>query len=242
MAKLVRPDALYKQLASELREAIHQGDYPPGTPLPSENVLVERYGVSKPTVRLALAALRGEGLIKVVNGKGSYVRDTVGTAPAIIVYRDLSDPWHGVHSTGEPEHSRLEADARLAALLGVEQHEPLFILDQSAQDLATGRTVLTRRIVPFSVTEGISLENHPYPDRNELLRILREAYGELVTQIYTRAYLPHPDQATALNMLDATPVLETTWTTLAPNGRALLAETETANAEGVQYAYRCAPQ
>jgi len=237
MARLVRPDALYKQLATELREAIHKGDYPPGTLLPSENTLVERYGVSKPTVRLALSALRGEGLIKVVNGKGSYVRETADTTPATIVHRDINDPWHGVHPTGEPEHSRQEADARVAALLGIQTGEPLFIQDQTAQDLATGRNVLTCRILPFSVAESTSLETSPYPDRTELLAILREAYGELSTRISTRAYLPHPDEATALNMLDATPVLETTWATSDTDGRILLAETECANAESVHYTY-----
>ena len=237
MARLVRPDALYKQLANELREAIHKGDYPPGTLLPSENTLVQRYGVSKPTVRLALSALRGEGLIKVVNGKGSYVRDTAGNAPATIVHRDINDPWHGIHPTGEPEHSRQEADPRIAALLGIQEGEPLFIQDQTAQDLTTGRTVLTRRILPFTIAEGTSLETHPYPDRAELFDILRESYGELTTQLYTRAYLPHPDQASTLNMMEATPVHEITWTTMAPDGRVLLAETETANAEAVHYTY-----
>lgn len=238
MPRLVRPDALYKQLANELREAIHKGDYMPGTLLPSENALVERYGVSKPTVRLALSALRGEGLIKVVNGKGSFVRDAVATAPAVIVRRHAADPSQGIQPTGQPERSRLEADTRLAALLGIEQHEPMFILDQTAQDLATGRTVLTRRILPFSVAEDTSLETEPYPERAQLLSILREKYAELSTTFYTRAYLPHPDEAAALGMLEATPVLEISWITAATDGRILLAETERANAEAVHYTYQ----
>lgn len=238
MPKLVRPDALYKQLANELREAIHKGEYLPGTLLPSENALVERYGVSKPTVRLALSALRGEGLIKVVNGKGSFVRDASATAPAVIVHRDAGDPWQGILPTGEPERFRLEADPRLAALLGIEQHEPMFVLDQPAQDLATGRTVLTRRILPFSVAEGTTLETEPYPERAELLSILRQKYGEPSPTLHTRAYLPYPDEAAALGMLEATPALETMWLSVSADGRRLLAETERANAEGVQYAYQ----
>lgn len=235
MAKLVRPDALYKQLANELREAIHKGEYMPGTLLPSENALVERYGVSKPTVRLALSALRGEGLIKVVNGKGSFVRDAAATAPAVIVHRDAADPWQGLQPAGQPERFRLEADPRLAGLLGIGHHEPVFVLDQTAQDVATDRTVLTRRILPFSVAEGTSLETEPYPERAQLLSILREQHGELSTTLYTRAYLPHPDEAAALGMLEATPVLEITWLTSGPNRRLLFAETERANAEGVHY-------
>jgi GntR family transcriptional regulator len=55
-------------IAHELREAIRSGEYPPGTPLPSESQLSVRFKVSRGTVRHALAALRVEGLI--VGGRG----------------------------------------------------------------------------------------------------------------------------------------------------------------------------
>jgi GntR family transcriptional regulator len=55
-------------IAQELREAIRNGEYPPGSPLPSEARLSERFRVSRGTVRHALAALRVEGLI--VGGRG----------------------------------------------------------------------------------------------------------------------------------------------------------------------------
>ena len=240
MAKLARPEALYKLLASELRDAIHTGEYAAGTLLPSENTLVERYGVSKPTVRLALSTLRGEGLIRVVNGKGSYVRDTPTTTPPVTVTRDPHDPTHGITLTGQPEHSRHEADGRIAALLGIDEQDPLYILDRTATDDATGRTVLTRRILPFTATEGTTLETQPHPDRPELLRVLRDKHGELTTHLLTRAYLPHPDEATTLGIPEATPVLETTWLTQDPGGYTVLAEIERANADGVHYAFRSA--
>jgi GntR family transcriptional regulator len=55
-------------IAQELREAIRSGEYPPGSPLPSEARLSERFKVSRGTVRHALATLRVEGLI--VGGRG----------------------------------------------------------------------------------------------------------------------------------------------------------------------------
>lgn len=237
-AKLARPEALYKLLASELRDAIHAGEYAPGTLLPSENTLVERYGVSKPTVRLALSTLRGEGLIRVVNGKGSYVRDTPTTAPAVTVTRDLNDPTRGITPTGQPEHSRQEADARLAALLGVDEHEPLYVLDQTATDDVTGRTVLTRRILPSTAAEDITLETQPHPNRSELLRVLRDKHGELTTLLLTRAYLPRPDEAATLDMPEATPVLETIWLSTDLDGHPVLVETERASGDNSQYEYR----
>lgn len=74
-----RPKAAI-QIASRLRMLIvHSGV--PGDALPSERVLVERFGVSRPTVREALRVLEVEGLVEIRRGVygGAIVRD-VGTA------------------------------------------------------------------------------------------------------------------------------------------------------------------
>lgn len=74
MGEIRRPGALYQQVAAEIRSGIAAGEYRPGAPLPSEAQLIERYQVSRSTVRKAISALRAEGLIEVIHGKGSYVR------------------------------------------------------------------------------------------------------------------------------------------------------------------------
>ncbi len=66
--------AKYRQIADELRAAIHRGDYGPGDGLPSESQLRATYDVSRPTVRHAVAILRSEGLVDVEHGRGAYVR------------------------------------------------------------------------------------------------------------------------------------------------------------------------
>ena len=55
--------SLYRKVADDLRAAIAAGTYPPGTRLPSESDLAERYAVSRGTVRQAFAALRADGVI-----------------------------------------------------------------------------------------------------------------------------------------------------------------------------------
>ena len=67
------PDsALYRQLAGVLREAILERTIAPGTRLPSEPELMDRHGVSRNTVRLALGVLRDEGLVITGQGRGSF--------------------------------------------------------------------------------------------------------------------------------------------------------------------------
>ena len=56
---------LFQQLAETLRAAIDAGEYPPGSRLPTENELCERYSVSRVTVRKALDELsQGEFLVR----------------------------------------------------------------------------------------------------------------------------------------------------------------------------------
>lgn len=54
---------LYLRVAGDLRTAITAGEYGSGARLPAEDELARRYGVSRGTVRQALAALRTDGLI-----------------------------------------------------------------------------------------------------------------------------------------------------------------------------------
>lgn len=61
---------LYRDLASDLRQEIESGELPPGSPLPTEYELAEKHGVSRNTVRLALAELQSAGLITTGRGRG----------------------------------------------------------------------------------------------------------------------------------------------------------------------------
>jgi len=82
MVKIVRTP-LWRQVADAIRAEILDGRYGPGEFLPFESAMVAEYGVSKPTIRQALAALRTEGLVIPRHGLGTMVRP----APAVIVDR-----------------------------------------------------------------------------------------------------------------------------------------------------------
>lgn len=64
---------LYRQLMQKLRGDIAAGVYPVHSRIPSEQELCESYGVSRVTVRKALAELTQEGLLKRRQGKGTFV-------------------------------------------------------------------------------------------------------------------------------------------------------------------------
>ena len=64
---------LYIQLREEVRKKIENGDYPPGTAIPSENQLADAYGMHRLSVRFALKGLIQEGLLNSIQGKGIFV-------------------------------------------------------------------------------------------------------------------------------------------------------------------------
>lgn len=64
---------IYYQLYVFLKEAILSGDIKPGTYIPSENEMLAAYGVSRITIRRAIADLEHDGLLKRHRGKGSIV-------------------------------------------------------------------------------------------------------------------------------------------------------------------------
>lgn len=69
--------ALWRQIAQGLEETIVGGGLQPGERLPTEQQLASRYGVNRHTVRQALAALADHGLVRIEQGRGSFVQESV---------------------------------------------------------------------------------------------------------------------------------------------------------------------
>jgi GntR family transcriptional regulator len=89
-AKFDGPEALYVQLAEDLARRIQSGEYGPRRRLPGEFELVDRYGLSRVTVRQAMAVLERRGLVVRRRGVGTFV-----ASPK--VRQDLSDPLVGFY-------------------------------------------------------------------------------------------------------------------------------------------------
>lgn len=76
-----RNAAAQQRALDGVRECIHSGEYAPGQRL-VESDLMERFGVTRAAVRLALADLTTEGLVERVPNKGARVR-VVSVAEAV---------------------------------------------------------------------------------------------------------------------------------------------------------------
>ena len=66
-------DALPLRIATVLAREIEQGEYQPGSRLPTEPKMAERFGVSRNVVREAIAQLRADGMVEARQGIGAFV-------------------------------------------------------------------------------------------------------------------------------------------------------------------------
>jgi DNA-binding FadR family transcriptional regulator len=64
---------MFEEVAEQILQLIKDGLFQPGTRLPGERELAERFGVSRVTIREAEIALQARGWIKIKTGSGVYV-------------------------------------------------------------------------------------------------------------------------------------------------------------------------
>ncbi len=205
----------YRQIADHLREGILNGDYPTGQPLPSEESLAKQFGVTRPTVRQAVAELRANGLVEVLMGRGMFVRSPHGR-PALTRPRGVRHGADGRFTEAdglrwenaeEPTATRTDAPLALADLLSVPPGEPLFTY-QALQTADRGRVrQLQATYVPFSVLVGTKYEEQAPPPAPQLYEALSELGYELNFTEYVRTRMPLPDQALSLRLPEGVPLL-----------------------------------
>lgn len=95
--RAVKGQSLYRRVAADLGREIGEGRYASGGRLPAEGELAERYGVSRGTIRQAMAVLRTEGLVASRRGTRRVV---IGT-PRPQSFGELLSFTRWAHSTGE---------------------------------------------------------------------------------------------------------------------------------------------
>jgi GntR family transcriptional regulator len=118
---------LFAQVRNQLRAEILDGTLRSGSQLPSESELIARFGVSRITVRRALAELQTSGLISTVSGKGSFVSrpgNARAHGPLVGVLETMRRRGHRAHGR-LVSHRQVAASPEVAAALRVTPGSPL---------------------------------------------------------------------------------------------------------------------
>ncbi len=136
------PPITRTELAAVLTRELLDGTMRPGSMLPSERQLAERFGVSRPLVREVLRGMQERGLIEVVPGRGAFVTPPgvmAGMRPMDAIYRRRSaTPRHLVFARTMLE----EQAASLAATTAT--REDLAAMERALTSFDQATTLLER--------------------------------------------------------------------------------------------------
>lgn len=201
--------ALWRQIAGRLQQDIAGGTLLPGARLPTEAELSQQFGVNRHTVRRALEELSREGLVRVEQGRGSFVAEDV--LDYTVEPRTRFTEWIRKHNM-EPSGRILQlketvADAQVAGALGLRTGARVLMLERLG--LADDRPVsLGRHYFPATRFRGLLEALRASPRITEALQAVGVTdYLRQVTRVSAR--LPTPTEAELLRMPRNRPVLIT---------------------------------
>ncbi|HEM4128546.1 TPA: trehalose operon repressor [Streptococcus suis] len=119
----------YQEIYHDLKEKIRTNLYPAETSLPTEQQLQEIYGVSRDTVRKALAILTEGGLIQKVQGRGSMVlKQEILNFPVsgLTSYQELTNSLQLSSQTQVVSLEQVTVNSSLASLTGFEPYSKVW--------------------------------------------------------------------------------------------------------------------
>ena len=123
--------ALWRQIADTLAREIRENVFPAGERLPTESELAERFQVNRHTLRRAVASLQEVGLVRIEQGRGTFVQEDVIDYPLTKRTRFSEIIRHQARTpSGELiRTATAPADASVAAALGIRLGEPTAVID-----------------------------------------------------------------------------------------------------------------
>jgi GntR family phosphonate transport system transcriptional regulator len=201
--------ALWRQIATRLQHDIGAGTYPPGGRLPTEAELSARFRVNRHTVRRALEELSRGGLVRVEQGRGSFVAEDV--LEYAVEARTRFSEWIRRHNM-EPSGRLLQlketaANSHIATGLGIRSGSRVVLLERLG--FADDRPVsLSQHYFPTARLRGILEALRTSPTITEALKSVGVTdYLRQVTRVTAR--LPNAEEAELLRMPRNRPLLVT---------------------------------
>jgi GntR family phosphonate transport system transcriptional regulator len=201
--------ALWRQIASRVQQDIASGNSKPGERLPTEAELSAFFQVNRHTVRRALEELSRDGLVRVEQGRGSFVAEDV--LDYAVEARTRFSEWirkHNKEPSGQVLQLReIPSDQRVAAGLAVRAGSRVVLLERLgfADDLPVS---LTRHYFPVMRLNGMLEALRASPRVTDALRAVGvDDYLRQQTRVTAR--LPTQAEADMLRTARNRPVLVT---------------------------------
>ncbi|MEU9436572.1 GntR family transcriptional regulator [Streptomyces sp. NPDC048252] len=229
MASKKREGVGYEAIADEIRAKISSGEYPPGHKIPGEKEIIAKYEVGRETAYRALQLLRDEGLTESRQGAPTRVR-TFKPVRRDALKRLSSEVWGAGTSMWDvdvldarptvidPQVERVEANAKIAAALGVRRGDP--VIRRSRRYALQGKPILrSTTYVPASLAEGTPITEIDTGPGGVYARLAEVGHAPVVFREEVRTRMPSTEEKTLLKLDRGTPVLAVIRTARDASGR-----------------------
>lgn len=199
--------ALWRQIQAAMEGAIRSGQHAPGARLPTEGELAANFGVNRHTIRRAMEELERHGLVRIEQGRGSFVAEDVVDYPLGPRTR-FSEIIRAQNREPAGRILRVEtvpAEARIAALLGL--RAGVRVVRVVRLSLANGRPVcLGTHHFPAARFAGLEAHLRTDPSITRAMALCGVPdYRRRLTRI--TAAMPDAEEAEALSQPRARPVI-----------------------------------
>ncbi len=198
----------WRRIRDQVAEEITAGGYGPGERLPAETDLSRRFGVHRHTVRRAMDELAADNLVRIEQGRGTFVQEPV-LDYSITGRTRFSDIATGSHREA---HSRLlrssqeVATTSMAEALWVPVGTPVLLLE-IARFIDELPLALTSHFFPLPRFDGLIDTFHTSTSLTSALYAFGvRDYFRQHTRVVAR--LPDAHEADLLHQPQAQPVLE----------------------------------
>ncbi len=203
------PVARYLQVAQSLEQSIVAADYPVGTLIPTENELAARFGVSRQTVRQAIAHLRARKLLSARKGVGTRVEAMSPTHGYYHAIQSLTELFRYAEETvfRVERAERVTASGALATALSCRAGRAWLRLD-GVREQAEATAPLGAMTV-FVDARYAALVAEPRTHVTAIFSQIERHYGEAITEVEQEieAALLEPAAAGRLNARPGSPAL-----------------------------------
>lgn len=213
---------LYEQVADAIRRQVETGEYQAGAAIPSEAELMGAYGVSRDTVRKALALLTQEGLLTGGQGRARTVRSYAPLHWSLASIERLADqgdhagdPWSiEVQRQGRKPRESVELaivipPPRVAELLGLAPEKDVAVLRKRVRYVDDRPYQLADSYFPEPLVRGTPLmEPRSVQVKGGVLASIGHPQARYRDEIAIR--MPTRAESDRLDLPAGTPVAEVT--------------------------------
>ena len=203
------PIPLYYQLLQMIKASIETGELKPGDSLPTEMDLMEKYQISRATVRQAILQLVNEGYLRRIKSRGTFVNILPGKSRFIGSLKGFAQEMRqkGVpFSTQVLDNRVVSAPHKVSEKLHIASGDPVFYLKR-LRFVKDDPVLIVEGYVPSQLCPGIEREKF---ENISFYDVLEEKYG-IILHHGRREFEPmmpsNTEETKLLRITQKTPIL-----------------------------------